>query len=171
MHLPNGATLLRDDYNSSVDTVETSLQVLGDAEAPRRLLVLTDMSDFGKNRKQRLKFLAPKIVRVTEVLILIGEIAAYGARRVVEAGMAPENAHAFATPREATEFLSEELRVGDLVLLKGRTTDHAARIYLGQLGPVGCWKPYCAKPMLCDICWECDITAEQLRRATVVRAP
>jgi UDP-N-acetylmuramoyl-tripeptide--D-alanyl-D-alanine ligase len=170
MRLPNGATLLRDDYNASVDTVETSLQVLGDAEAPRRLLALTDMSDFGKNRKQRLKFLAPKIVRVTEVLILIGEIAAYGARRVVEAGMAPENVHAFATPREATDFLSGELRAGDLVLLKGRTTDHAARIYLGQLGPVGCWKPYCAKPMLCDICWECDITAKQLRRATVARA-
>jgi len=171
VRVPNGAIVLRDDYNASIDTIEASLRVLEEASAPRRLLVITDMSDLGKNRKQRLKYLARRSPRAADVLVLMGEIAEYGRSRAIEAGMEPACAHAFPSIRDAAEFLRLELKPGDLMLLKGRTTDHAARIFLAQLGPVGCWKDNCAKRMLCDICWELEITPDQLRKATPVPAP
>lgn len=167
--LPNGAIVLRDDYSASVDTIEASLRVLEEAKAERRLLVITDMSDFGRNRKQRLKYLAARSAQVSDVALFIGELADYGMRRAIEAGLAPTMVHSFPSLRSAAEFLRTELRSGDLMLLKGRTTDHAARIFFAQLGSVGCWKTDCDKRMLCDTCWELGMTRDEMNRATLVR--
>ena len=171
MRLPGGAIMLRDDENSPLNGVELALRVLETACAARRILVISDISDMGMRRVQRLKYLAGAACGIAEVVVLTGRSADYGRRRLIEAGMAPENVHAFAAIRDAAMFLREELRPGDLALIKGRTTDHMARIYFGQLGPVGCWKEYCSKLMLCDICWELDITPEQAAQATVVPPP
>jgi UDP-N-acetylmuramoyl-tripeptide--D-alanyl-D-alanine ligase len=154
--LPGGVVVLRDDIGASVDTVEPALRVLDEAIAPRKLLVMTDVSDFGKDRRTRLKYLGQRAGEVADVAVFIGERAEYGARRAVDAGMRSENAHGFSTLREAAEFLRSELREGDLVLLKGRASDHASRVFFAQLGTVGCWKDPCRKQMLCDICWELD---------------
>ena len=171
VRVPSGAIILRDDYNGSVDTIEPSLRVLQEASAHRRLLVVTDVSDFGRNRKQRLKYLGSRCPQVADVAVFIGDLAEYGRRRAIEAGMPAENVQAFSSIQPAAEYLRRELKPGDLMLLKGRTTDHAARIFYAQLGPVGCWKDYCAKTMLCDICWELQITPEQARQAVVVPRP
>lgn len=171
VRVPSGAVVLRDDYSASIDTVEPSLRILREASADRRLLAITDMSDFGVNRRQRLKRLAAAAPGAAEVLVIVGEEAEYGRRRAIDAGLPEGNVHAFAAIREAAGFLRQELRPGDLMLLKGRTTDHAARILFAQVGPVGCWKEFCPKRMPCDICWELDITPEQHRLLSVVPPP
>lgn len=71
--------------------------------------------------------------------------------------MASGQAHGFDSLRRAAEFLKTELRPGDLVLLKGRSTDHIARLFYAQCGNVGCWDDYCRKTMLCDMCWKLGI--------------
>jgi len=167
--LPNGAIVLRDDYSASIDTIEASLCVLEQANVERRVLVITDMSDFGRNRKQRLKYLAARSAQVSDVALFIGELADYGKRRAIEAGLSSTSALAFPSLRSAAEFLCGELRAGDLVLLKGRTTDHAARVFFAQLGDVACWKTDCDKRMLCDTCWELGLPGDELRRSTLVR--
>ncbi|MCW5980225.1 MAG: UDP-N-acetylmuramoyl-tripeptide--D-alanyl-D-alanine ligase [Bryobacteraceae bacterium] len=168
VRVPGGAIVLRDDYNSSIESIEEAFRVLESASARRRWFVITDMSDSGGHRRQRLKYLAERAARAAEAVVFIGQHADYGKRRAIDAGIAPDNAHNFETLRQAAEFLRGALRPGDLVLLKGRTTDHAARIFWAQLGPVGCWREHCPKRMLCDICWELDITPEQARQAQVV---
>jgi UDP-N-acetylmuramoyl-tripeptide--D-alanyl-D-alanine ligase len=157
VRLPVGAVVLRDDYNASIDTLDAASRVLEEACAPRRLFVVNDFSDFGANRKKRLRYLAEKAARVSDVALFIGENAGYGRRRAIEAGMRESEVHEFATLDAAADFLRSELRADDLMLLKGRTTDHAARIFFAQLGEVGCWKPYCRKTTLCDDCWELDL--------------
>ena len=154
VQLPVGATILRDDYNASVDSIDASLRVLENASATRRMLVISDMSDFGRNRKQRLKYLGARVAEVADAVVFVGENAEYGKRRAIDAGISEGQAHAFDSIRTAAEFLRGELREGDLVLLKGRTTDHVTRILLAQLGTVQCWKEYCSKRRLCDNCWE-----------------
>lgn len=171
VQVPSGAVILRDDYNASIDTIGTSVRVLQDAQAARRLLVITGLSDFGGNRKQGLKYLAGLSPRAVEVLVLVGESAGYGRRRAIEQGLPEDQVHAFDSLRGAAEFLRNELRPGDLMLLKGRTTDHAARLFFAQLGDPACWKPYCPKRMLCDICWELAITPAQMRLASLVPPP
>ena len=163
--VPSGAVILRDDYNSSIDAIDTSLRVLQEAKADRRMLVMTDMSDFGKNRKQRLKYLGSRSAEVADAAVFIGEIAEYGRRRAIEAGLAPDSVHAFPTLRDAADFLRNDLKSGDLVLLKGRTTDHATRIFFAQLGEVKCWREYCGKRMLCDLCPQLGLPRETLTRA------
>jgi UDP-N-acetylmuramoyl-tripeptide--D-alanyl-D-alanine ligase len=97
--------------------------------------------------------------------VIAGDSAAYGIRRLTEAGLNPENGFAFDTQKEAAEFLCKKLRTGDLACIKGRTTDHSTRIFFAQVGNVACWKEYCPKRMLCDICWELGVTAEEARKA------
>ncbi len=166
--IPGGAVILRDDYNASIDTIEASLRVLEDAVAGRRVLVISDMSDFGRNRKQRLKYLGARAGEVADAVVFIGESADYGMRRAVEAGIPEAEAHAFPSLEAATGFLRGELRSGDLVLLKGRTTDHTARVFFGQIGTVKCWKEHCPKRMLCDTCWELGVTPLERRKASAV---
>ncbi|HYN82341.1 MAG TPA: Mur ligase family protein [Gemmatimonadaceae bacterium] len=164
VQVPSGAIILRDDYNAAIDTIDASLHVLEKATALRRLVVITDMSDFGKNRRQRFKYLAARSAKVADGAVFIGELAEYGKRRAIDAGLPPESVHAFPSIQRAAEFLKSELRAGDVMLLKGRTTDHATRIFFAQLGTVKCWKEYCGKRMLCDMCPELGLTREERGR-------
>jgi UDP-N-acetylmuramoyl-tripeptide--D-alanyl-D-alanine ligase len=172
LELPSGAIVLRDDNNGSIDTIESSMKVLGQAIADRKLLVITDMTDFGSpRRRHRLKYLGSLAAATADIAVFIGIAADRGIRAAIAAGMPATNAHAFASLRAAGEFLRRELRQGDLVLLKGRATDHTARLFFAQLGDVACWKDYCKKTMLCDTCWELGISRKEAAKAKVVRAP
>lgn len=157
--LPSGAVLLRDDYNASIDTVEAGLKVLEEATASRRWLVMTDLTDLGRQRHRpyRLRFLADRSSKAADAVVFIGESAEYGRRRAIRAGIPPGMAHGFQTLLDASTFLAFALGPGDLVLLKGRTTDHVARLYFALLGPIKCWKVRCTKRMLCDVCWKLGV--------------
>jgi UDP-N-acetylmuramoyl-tripeptide--D-alanyl-D-alanine ligase len=154
VQLPNGVVMIRDDYSNTVGGWEASLEFLREARAGRRVLAVTDISDAGVNRRHRLRNLASAVAGWLDLLVLVGAENRYGVRKAMEAGMAAGQAHGFDSLRGAAEFLKTELRAGDLVLLKGRSTDHAARLFYAQSGSLGCWDDYCRKTMLCDECWE-----------------
>ena len=154
VQLPNGVVVVRDDYSASLTASEASFQFLREARASRRVLVVTDISDSGRNRQSRLRWLAAAVSEWLDLLVLISEESSYGVRKAIKAGMPPGQARGFDDLRAAAEFLKTELRSDDLVLLKGRTTDHAARLFYAQCGTVECWRDYCRKTMLCDTCWE-----------------
>ena len=168
---PNGAIFLRDDYSAAAPTVEPALRVMAQADARRRILVLSDFSDFEGNVKARRRHLAPLLPGAVDALVLVGQASAYGAKRAVQAGLDESQVHAFDDLWEASRFLESDLGEGDLVLLKGRTTDHVTRLFYAQLGEVGCWKPHCSKRMLCDLCWEMTLPEERRLLATPVPAP
>ena len=168
VRVPSGAVILRDDYNGSVDTALAAFEVLRTARAERRVLVLTDISDLEGHVPHRRRLVADAAARAADALVLVGEFADFGRRRAISAGMKAEAAHAFASLEEAASFLASELREGDVVLLKGRTTDHAGRLALAQLGPIGCWVSHCTPRRWCDSCWRLGLSEEQLGRATVV---
>ncbi len=169
MLLPNGAIVLRDDYDGSVDTFEAALRVLAEARDVRRVAVISDVSDYGATmRRKRLAHAGRETARVAEVVVFVGEAAAYGRRGALAAGLAPENVHAFMDLRGATEFLRGSLRRGDLVLLKGRISDHVSRLYFTQLGPIRCWKACCEKVIACDVCSELGNRPADTRRAVPV---
>ena len=152
--LPGGAVLIRDDCNGSMDTLEASLQVLREAEAPRKVLIITDFIDSGLTRRPRLRYLASAVSGWLDVLVLSGAYHEYGRRKAIEAGMRPDQVHSFDTLREVAGFVKQELRSGDLALLRGRNVDHVQRVFFAQLGTVTCWREHCPKRMLCDMCWE-----------------
>jgi UDP-N-acetylmuramoyl-tripeptide--D-alanyl-D-alanine ligase len=154
VRLPNGAVFLRDDYNGSLDTLEAAFDVFRGAKATRRILVISDIADFGGHIRKRMAYLGQKAGEACDLLVLIGDYPDRAVKRAFVSGLTEERTRRFFSLEQAAKFLRAELRDGDLVLLKGRTTDHVSRIFFAQLGTVSCWKAYCPKTMLCDECWE-----------------
>jgi UDP-N-acetylmuramoyl-tripeptide--D-alanyl-D-alanine ligase len=124
---------------------------------------VSDFSDFGKNRIHRLRHLGRAAARSADLALFVGESAAYGRRRAIEAGMPAEQAREFRTLEEAARFLRAELGRGDLLLLKGRTTDHVTRVYHALIGTIECWKVACGRYTPCDRCWELGARPETER--------
>jgi len=164
--LPSGAVVLRDEYDGSFDTFAPGVAIMADARAGRRVAVISDVSDFGNTMKRRrIARLAREIAGVAEAAVFVGTDAKYGERAAIASGLAAENVHAFTVLREAAEFLRTELRAGDLVFLKGRVSDHLARVFFAQLGPIRCWISHCHKVIECDFCPELGLAPHDRMRA------
>jgi UDP-N-acetylmuramoyl-tripeptide--D-alanyl-D-alanine ligase len=147
-----GATVLRDDWNGSIDTFEPALKVLADAKANRKIAVFSDYSDSRKKRRRRANHLGRVAAEHVDIAIFVGDYADFSKNAAVGAGLSEEKAHAFFTVAEATAFLKTLLQSGDLVLIKGQANHHLSRIYLGLLGNVKCTLPSCSRQILCDRC-------------------
>ncbi len=152
--LANGATILRDERNASVDTMTAALQVLADAAAGRRMILFSDVSDSREKPRVRVRKYGREIARVADAAVFVGEYCEHGAKGAIEAGMPADQVWSFYNIEDAAAHLKADLRAGDLLLLRGRVSDHMMRIYLSMVQDVGCWLNYCAKPMDCERCGE-----------------
>ncbi len=110
-----GVTVIDDSYNASPDSMRTALEVLASrAVSGRRFAVLADMLELGDYALQGHREVG-RYAREqgVDTLIAVGELA-----REIVAGYG-EGAHWFADNRAAGDFLLEQLREGDAVLVKG----------------------------------------------------
>ena len=155
VRLPGGATVIRDEYNASPATLEAALAAFETFRGQRRILVTSGVSDSPKNSRARFRELGERAARAADVAVFVNkEHAHHATKAAIASGMRPDRVHGFADLQAAAEYLKQELRSDDLVLLKGRTTDHLSRIFFAQLGTIGCWKERCRKTIVCDFCEE-----------------
>lgn len=154
--MPSGATILRDEENGSPDTLRAALKVFGESIATRKVLVMSDISDSREKPRVRLRELGKVASEIADLAIFIGEYGHHAVKAAIASGMKPECVLDFKDLYRAALYLQSELRSGDLVLLKGRSTDHLSRVFFAQFGPIGCWKTKCHRKIVCDLC-------EQLR--------
>jgi UDP-N-acetylmuramoyl-tripeptide--D-alanyl-D-alanine ligase len=152
--LPCGAVMIRDDYGGSHHTLLSALAFLEHAAAVRKLLVFSDMTDTSMSPRERFAWIGRYAARCLDGVVFVGEQSQRGVRAAIAAGMPATAAHAFADVHAAALFLRRELMSGDLVLLKGRSCDHMARLYYGLIGSVACRKTACDKTIVCDLCPE-----------------
>lgn len=152
--LPNQATIIRDDWNGSIDTYEVALRFMSEARAARKIVVFSDFSDSKKKLRVRAKYLGCVAASHANVAVFVGEYAERSKQSAIDSGLSSDCAHGFYSIADATSFLKRELRAGDLVLIKGQSNHHLSRIYLGLIGEVTCTRPTCAKQTLCDRCPE-----------------
>jgi UDP-N-acetylmuramoyl-tripeptide--D-alanyl-D-alanine ligase len=107
--LPDGGLLLNDCYNANPMSMRAALEhMAGRAEGRRRVAVLGEMSELGVEAPTYHDEIGALVRELgIEHVIAVGELArAYGGDWV-------------ATAAEAGERLREELRPGDVVLVKG----------------------------------------------------
>lgn len=152
--LGNGITFLRDDWNGSYDTFVEALKVLQDASHNRKIAVISDYSDSHSSNKPRQKFrrIATQAAACVDLMICVGERGHYGRQAAIDAGLPEDMVFEAYDTCEASEILKGVQLPGDLVLLKGRTSDHLTRVYLDQLGEVACTRQTCPRQILCDRC-------------------
>ena len=152
--LPNGAVILRDEFNAALDTYHAAFAELKAARAARKILLISTVSDSPENWDKRLRRIAVDAARVVDLLVLIGarDDSKRAAKAAQAAGLPPERVRRFGQLREAAEYLRGELRAGDLMLLRGKAEHHLTRLFYAQLREIACWEDTCPKRMLCDHC-------------------
>lgn len=152
--LPNGATVLRDDFKSTLETIHSALDVLSEIPG-RRIVVLGSVSEPPAPQRPVYQALGERVARIASVFVVVGtSFEAYysGARRGGMPGACI--IHAGYTPREVAEALRKIIQPGDVVLLKGRDTQNLDRVRLILEGRrVGCDIVFCnARLLACERC-------------------
>ncbi len=166
----SGAIVLRDDFNGSIDSFGPAMQVLRGAQAQRKILAISTLTDSSESWTQRLRHLATEAKEAVDTLVLLGGPSSTdrARRAVIASGIAPDRLRTFTSLSEAAEFFRLDLRDGDLLLLRGRANDHVERIFHAQTKDVRCWLESCRKMCLCDDCSE--LLGEPVRAGDFVPA-
>lgn len=161
--LPNGALVLRDDYKSTIDTVHAALDLLAELPAERRVVVMGSLDSPPRPQKAAYRAVGAHIARVADRVLIVGdEFDKY--RSGLRTGSLPENAIcAVRTVQEAIAVLREELRPGDVALVKGRQAQRMTRIILALSGrTVRCAVDPCRLHLqFCDDCPLLEAGAEE----------
>lgn len=148
----DGVTYVRDDWKAPQWSLQAPFEFMRDARAPRKIIVIGSISDSSKSPTQRFRHAAREALKVVDLVLIVGT----SALEAVRSGIGTEEGsrlRAFASVREAAEFLRSELRANDLVLLKGTAKqDHLARLMFDRRKPVECWRTSCGMQHNCDCC-------------------
>ena len=130
----NGVTVLDDSYNSNPAAAEAMLDALQTLPADRRIAVLGEMRELGK-QSERLHRALGRRAAAAKLDLLVGVAGAAAAlvKAARAAGMPAEAALYFETPEEAGAALQGRLRAGDAVLFKGSRAVGVDRALQGAL--------------------------------------
>jgi UDP-N-acetylmuramoyl-tripeptide--D-alanyl-D-alanine ligase len=155
IELRNGATLLRDDYKSPVETIDAAIDVLEEIPARRRIVLLGEISEPPNPQHATYRRIGERVGRVAAHFLVVGTMikdyrpgaraGGMDAARIVAAGD---------TPGAVAARLAALLEPGDVVLVKGRDTQRLARVCLILQGrTVGCEIRSChLRTITCDEC-------------------
>lgn len=152
--LPNGAIVIRDEYNGALPSFEAAMAFLGGISGRRRFVILSEIRYLEDDAEARFGWLAARIAEVAEGAVFVTPYAALACEKAIEAGIPEDRVHGFEDLRAASERLPSILGHGDVALLRGRSIDHLSRMVFAQFGTVGCWKKACPIIQPCDTCSE-----------------
>lgn len=147
----DGVTFIRDDWKAPEWTLQAPLDFLDAAEARRKVAIIGTLSDFSTDNSSKYKQVARKVREIADLTIFIGPNAprALRARKQSDDSSLMGFEHIF----DAAQFLREELKAGDLVLLKGSArTDHLVRLLYDRNKRVQCWRDQCGVEVFCGYC-------------------
>lgn len=139
-HLEDGIDLLDDSYNSNPTAMERAIEVLRDAPAPgRRVLVSGDMLELGPHEGPAHRRLGERVAAAgIDLFVAVGPLSR-GAFEAARGAGAVEARH-FADSEAAAEWVASALLPKDLVLVKGSRGARMERVVqaiLQALRPAG----------------------------------
>lgn len=147
VRLPGGVTFLEDDWKAPTWSLDTAFDVLRNARARRRILVLGQLSDDPKNPRQLYRQVARRALEAADVVVAVGRWSHY------LDGVGDGRLHGFATAAECHRFLSGLLEEGDLVLVKSTAGhEHLERLVLARQEGMACWRHACGRLLWCHEC-------------------
>lgn len=169
VRLAGGATLLRDDFKGSQETIEAALDVLAGIPADRRIVVLGDVSEPMGSQGPIYRHLGARVAQVASRAVFIagGRFSAYAAG--ARAGGLPRESvvNAGNSVPMAVKAVRDDLRSGDVVLIKGRDAQRLARVALVLMGrQVRCELKVCDAKVECERCPMLERGWEGLRIVT-----
>lgn len=116
----NNSFIIDDTYNSSPKAALAALDVLGRLEAFRRIVVLGDMLELGKDEEEGHRAVARKVFETdADLFFAIGERMKLAVEEIKHLGYSREKVFWFDDSREAGDALMKKIARGDLILVKG----------------------------------------------------
>ncbi|MXS85794.1 aminoacyl-tRNA hydrolase [Nitrosomonas sp. HPC101] len=162
-----GVVFIRDDMKAPYWSLQAPLNFLKQAASPRKVAVIGTLSDFSGDLSAKYKQFAREIRQYADLVVFVGSNAhrALRARKDQD----DQSLQGFSNIHDAAIYLKNELRRGDLVLLKGsNTADHLIRLIHDRNQPIQCWRDRCGLEIFCDDCkYLYDATQHTPDQATV----
>ncbi len=155
VRLGNGAFLLRDDCKSPLETVEAALDILSEIPAKQRIVVLGDMQELPGSQRPIYRQVGERIAKIASVAIFVGGQSCKSYVGGAKHGGLPRQRiiNVGTSVLKALEALRGELGPGDVVLIKGRVSQHLERVALALAGrTVQCDIAFCKADVTCERC-------------------
>ncbi len=153
--LPNGAWLLRDDYKSTRETIDSCLDFFGQVPAHRRIIVIGNVTEYHGHQNSFYRELGERVARISSRVLFYGTTFAPFKVGLHRGGLNSEAiTHCHQEIRRVIEVLRAEVSPGDVVMLKGRGNQRLGRAALALLGQdVKCDLENCfVTDYPCDLC-------------------
>lgn len=118
----HGATIINDAYNSNPSAMRAALEMMAEADAPgRRVVICGDMGELGKTAASLHRQMGKQVVEVGRAawLIACGKYARQVVQGARSAGMARLRSIPCETVEQALPFVQQAVLPGDVVLVKG----------------------------------------------------
>jgi UDP-N-acetylmuramoyl-tripeptide--D-alanyl-D-alanine ligase len=151
--LQNGAFVVRDDFKSTLESFDAALDVLAEIPAERRIVVLGDIDEAPGTQGPIYGRLGERFATIADRAIIVGRRDRYaaGARRQ---GFRSEDVVEVRDVLEAAEIVRNDVRRGDVILVKGRSTQRLDRVALALTGRTVCCNVRSCDAMLarCERC-------------------
>nr|WP_321511282.1 Mur ligase family protein [uncultured Celeribacter sp.] len=150
VRVPGGPTFILDTAKAPNGTLELAFDMLAQAKAPRKRLILGVISDYPGDSARRYRRAWNYTREITDQVIFVGRKISYAkpAKEDVESG----RIIGFATPQEVFEHIKVTAQPDELILIKGSGNLNLARIALGFVQPVQCWEAACGMGGDCFTC-------------------
>ncbi|MBT3180945.1 MAG: UDP-N-acetylmuramoyl-tripeptide--D-alanyl-D-alanine ligase, partial [Deltaproteobacteria bacterium] len=121
IQLANGVRLVNDSYNANPASMKAAFRTVGSAKRAGRFIVaLGDMLELGEASYELHKKLGEDAARMgVNLLLTTGDYAEAVVEGAVSAGLDSESAKNCSTTDEIEKNLEDELKAGDVLLVKG----------------------------------------------------
>jgi UDP-N-acetylmuramyl pentapeptide synthase len=147
----DGVHFLLDAWKAPFWSVGFALDVMRQAKAERKIIVLGTMSDLSGSIKIKYRNTVREALDIADLVVFTGPLT-----NTVRKGLSKDQLarlHILETVYEASQFVNSTVVPGDLVLLKGTASrDHLERVYLDRLGQISCWRQRCGRKAPCIRC-------------------
>jgi UDP-N-acetylmuramyl pentapeptide synthase len=154
--LPDGTRILDDSSKGAVESMHAAFETFSQIPATRKIVVLGNVEEPPGKERDVYRDLGQRLARCADLVVCIGDDNMTSLRATAtQAGM-DRSAIRLAGSQLQTgiDLLNEAFRPGDLVLVKGASTQRLRRIVLGLLKKeVSCRVRHCnVKVLACDDC-------------------
>jgi len=154
IELENGAILLSDEFKGSLETIDSALDLLEEIPAKRKIVVMGEVSEPIGPQGPVYRRIGERIGRIASKAVFLGGNFKRYAAGTLRGGLSKDNiVNAGRDVLKTAELLKDELKAGDVVLIKGRSEQRLDRIALVLKGKkVLCGIDSCRAAVRCDQC-------------------
>lgn len=117
--LDNGATIINDAYNASLESIQEALKNLSSYKQHRKIVVLGDIFELGEYAEQIHRKVGDIVGKSSiDILICCGENSKYIIEEVRKSNKLPKKIYYFNNIEQIKEYLKKNLQNDDVALIK-----------------------------------------------------